>query len=143
MQAIINQLEADASKVAMHQTWGHLFPEATTKGFDGTVHVASTMYDGAVVVNEKIDIDGSPWWFAAIHDFASEMERKYMDCGDVYFFNIHVDIVSHLDQADIDTVMEWADDGSMTEQEIKDELACKTYETLVITETANICLVGG
>jgi hypothetical protein len=54
-------------------TWGHLFP---TESKEGYLTLASTEYKDVVIIKEEIDIEGSPWWFRAVHDFAYKIFSK-------------------------------------------------------------------
>ncbi len=71
--------EAIARNVVQINTWGHLFP--TKEEYRGELVVASTCYDGVVIVEERIDIQNSPWWYSAVHDFIFSLEG--LEPGDI------------------------------------------------------------
>lgn len=85
--AVFMDALAEQKRIIMHQTWGHLFPEKPD--YVGQITLASTMYEGVVVVNEKIDINGSPWWHSALHNWANKQE-KTMKYGEVTLFDVAV-----------------------------------------------------
>ncbi len=94
---------AHYKNVCIHQTFGHLFPDQLH--YKGTVHIASDVYGQTNVLDECPDLpNSSPWWYAAINDFASEVSKE-MEGGEVAAFNISVDIVEiveELEQWEID-----------------------------------------
>lgn len=72
--------EAHFKSLIMQDTWGHLFPKE--EKYEGTIKIASSMYDGMVVLDEEIDISGSPWWYHSLHNFVNEFESE-MEVGEV------------------------------------------------------------
>lgn len=96
------QIHADARNIAIHQTFGHLFPD---KGYyGGTVRIAYALYGDIVVMDEKGLPGSSPWWHFAINEFACKASEE-MECGEVSEFQISVTIVAceeELEQWQID-----------------------------------------
>jgi len=60
------------------------------------VRIAYSIYGDIVILDEDIDIEGSPWWHNAITEFAGVMVDG-MNNGDVREFQITVNIVDHKD----------------------------------------------
>lgn len=70
-------------------TWGHLLPK---KGYyEGVVRVAKGVYGDVIILDDIIDIVGSPWWFEAIREFVDSVEHT-VETGEVVEFAIGVKV---------------------------------------------------
>ena len=102
-----NIIGADTYERVTLDTWGHLFPEG--KYFEGTIRVCQPEYGvSLIILNEKIDILSSPWWYDAIQKFVFEQGHTsdIFDDGSIYDIDISVTIVDH---------ESFDDDGELTE----------------------------
>ncbi len=86
--------EAHFKSKVMHATWGHLFPSGFY--YEGTIRVANSCYGGTAILSEKIEIEGSPWWYDAIHDFIFKLDD--IEVGEVHAVDIAVKIVALEDE---------------------------------------------
>lgn len=75
LASVLSETEAQNKSIVMADAWGHLFPTSAKEGF---IWLAVTEYRriGTVILKEDIDIDGSPWWYETIHDFAYEFNKE-------------------------------------------------------------------
>ncbi len=79
-------------------TWGHLFPEPGN--YHGSIRVASTTYDGVVILQENIRaIHGSPWWYERIHEFVLPLHDE-IEPGQVFDYQVCIVVESHNDDGD-------------------------------------------
>ncbi len=83
------QIDAHNRNIVFHDTWGHLFPKGDY--YEGTVRVLTSIYRDIIVLDEKIDIQGSPWWHEAINSFAYRALKNRVDCS-VYELRIAVNV---------------------------------------------------
>jgi len=97
------RFDAHYKKIAIHDTWSHLFPKGDY--YQGTVRIAYSIYGNMVILDEKIDIEDSPWWHTAITEFGDKMTDD-MKCGEVCEFEITVNITSHGDDGDEHTTID-------------------------------------
>lgn len=82
------------TEVVINNTWGHLFPDKFW--YEGSIVIAMSLYDGLVILNEDINIDGSPWWYNAIHDFI-ETNFHDLDNDNICEIKIVVNILNEKD----------------------------------------------
>jgi len=118
--------ESQARSVANHETWGQMSPSGTH--YAGKIRIAVSIYDDVVVLDEKINIDGSPWWFTAVNDFASSATKE-MEGGDTCEFNITVDIVTHQEPSNLNDP-DFPEDDEFNE-----------YQSIVIAATSKKYLI--
>jgi len=86
----------DSYTKVQHDTFGHLFP--TENYYEGVIRVCDTCYNRKTILDEKININASPWWYDAITNFVHELEL-----GDgIYDVDISVTIVDHEIDEDLD-----------------------------------------
>ena len=83
------QINAHNRNLVFHDTWGHLFPKGDY--YEGTIRVLQSLYRDIIVLDEQIDISGSPWWHQAINDFAGRALKNRIPCS-VYELKIAVNI---------------------------------------------------
>jgi len=112
--------DARDKSVVMHDTWGHLFPKGDY--YEGTVRIAYSIYGNIVILDEKIDIEGSAWWHDALTEFADNMVHD-MKSGDVCEFKISVNITDHIE--DVNDIGEGYEPKEWTTIDIKH--LTKTY----------------
>jgi len=79
---IADKIHADAKRVVMHQTWGHLFPE-DTETFGGTIQMVASVYGDTVVLKDTTGVPDSPWYYESLMTFVSEFLTDKED-GVVY-----------------------------------------------------------
>lgn len=77
------------------QTWGHLFPKSSTEAVRGQLRIAQTSYNGVVVLDLEIEIDDSPWWNVALHNFIDDFE---LELGQVVECLIDVRVVTDIEE---------------------------------------------
>ncbi len=125
MAAIHSQIEADNKNKAIHETFGHLFPNK--KHYEGIVRIAYTVYGNIEVLDENDTLpNSSPWWFASLNDFAGE-EINSMECGEVAEFNISVTIVDHVEEME-----QWQIDEEYEPKEWQTiDIACLSKNVLI------------
>jgi len=105
LETVFAPTERRHSQEVASATWGHLFPTAPTTV--GTIIVASTMYEGVVVLDEQIDVDGSPWWHEALHNFLHDLpDQVCPHVGCVATLEIKVDVTEHIERCDEGTFEE-------------------------------------
>lgn len=78
-------IEAENKRRVMGETWGHLAPHRNAV-YRGRIVYACGVYDSGhlnpTVIFDKLtsrtcgDIDGSPWWYEALHDFLGEQQNE-------------------------------------------------------------------
>lgn len=88
ISAIINE---DNRKVAIHETFGHLFPD------DGTVKIGKIcatigIYGDITIIDEDIEIEGSPWWHESSHNFVYEALKNETN-GAIYELCIKAEVI--------------------------------------------------
>ena len=94
MSDVYGLIEADAYNKVAIDTWGHLFPEG--RYYEGKIRVCETIYGQTPIIDEKIDINASPWWHDAITDFVYKLSSDgELEDGCVYDIDISVAIVDH------------------------------------------------
>lgn len=77
------------------ETWGHLFPE--NGYYEGTIRIAVGIYGDCIILDEAIDIEGSPWWKQEIMDFVHSFLQDKGDEGHVYEIDISVNVSENED----------------------------------------------
>jgi len=84
MAEVFAPIEAAKRAAIFADTWGHLFPKGPATGY---IVVAHSIYRDVVILEEELNINGSPWWYETVHDFARERAKK-MKRGSVKRFDI-------------------------------------------------------
>lgn len=88
-------------QAVMHDTWGHLFPNESKRG---TILFACMTYDHIRVLHEQIDIDGSPWWYETLHEFAFQLDLlKIFEEGDI--IKVKCQVLLEKDEEDEDATV--------------------------------------
>lgn len=68
MRDCFAEAESVYHRAVQASAWGHLAPEKN-KTYRGTLMVASGDYGDTIVVQDRVGVPNSPWWFEAIHEF--------------------------------------------------------------------------
>lgn len=122
MRNVFGLAEADTYEKVAHDTWGHLFPEG--RYYEGKIRVCEAVYGQISILDEKIDINASPWWYDAITDFVSKLSSDgKLEDGCIYDIDISVSIVDH---------PEYDEDGEL--EECKSEFVINTLKTKKVLE---------
>lgn len=79
--------------VVMHNTWGHLFPQNMTEPIKGKIRIAYGIYRDIIILDEQVEIDGSPWWYNTLQDFLRDFD---IEEGEVLELTINVHLHTHL-----------------------------------------------
>jgi len=109
-QEIGASIDAHNKKIVMHNTWGHLYPDQPN--YEGTVRISKDIYGQTTVLDESNTLpQGSPWWHAAIFEFANEVSTD-MEGGEVIAFKICVDIVECIEDQE-----DWLDEDDYEPEE--------------------------
>ena len=126
--AVMAGAEAPYHNAVLHQTWGHLFP--TGIYYEGYIRIAKSIYQSDHgIIDEAIAVSSSPWWFAAITDFAFDMQDE-MEDGEVSQFKIAVTIqMCEVERPD------WWD------EEFEGEYVPETYQQINITAQEKIIII--
>jgi len=82
-------IEQINKNIVMSNTWGHLFPQK--KYYEGHITIARGVYSEIIILEEDIDIEGSPWWYEATYDFINELTWD-VEAGEIFKIDIAVSI---------------------------------------------------
>jgi len=125
------QHEKNAQTAVIHNTWGHLFPKG--EHYTGKLRIAYSAYAEMdhSVIDEKIGIDGSPWWYQTLCDFAYESKELIgAQDGEVWDININADVVTIADEGEEQKFEDYEIDSSEPDWE---PYEMNTHEEIQIT----------
>jgi hypothetical protein len=103
------------------------------KHYTGKLRIAYSEYDDmdAAVIEEKIDIDNSPWWYEAVTDFAYDAKEEVgATGGEVWEFDIRVDVVEVVDDGEEEA---WEDNELEKGEPGWEPYEIRTHEEIEIT----------